>query len=436
MRAKVTNENVGAALIEINNSMKDMSLLSMNEMETLSNQAWQINNAYYSKIDKLEREKAMLKRQVDIMWHRLEHLLYPALSLSDKLLKVYQELIALKGRLSVIRNSPEAFVNRDAREAALLDVQERLRKIESDNVVDGVFLPGKDSISNSVVPSGQALCFSLMNNCHHDVRIIQDSFSEETKPPSKLEELNHSILNLLAALRSGYEYEPEMLGILMSDLVELENKQVNGVFYDIDGKPAKDQESTKKQIELAHDMLSECLQAMKEDTSHDLSIISDQITRAREQLLEHLGLPEDQIFDVPLALYSTILEPVSSAVDYLENVAENAFLAGKSRIYSLAQSTYGLAAHLFGKREEANADAVAIKAKVNDIISDLKVLRKELNQEILRGDRNTKLEQVKEKVNSHAKNLADIKKQNDAVIKSSKALHATVDQCQALLQTF
>jgi hypothetical protein len=433
---KVTHRNVAAALVAINKSMKNMSLLSLKDMEDLSRQAWQINNAYHSKIEKLEREKAALKGQLDTMWHLIEKLLYPALGISDPMLKVYEELIALKNILGIIRNCPELFVTSEAREASLLDVQERLGKVENDNLVNGAFLPGKNTISNANVPSGQALCFNLVNSCHHDIRVIQNSLRNDA-PTTKLESVNYALINLLAILHSGCDYDPETLASLMAELQDIE--QSFGKHAKSESEVGTDRNLALKQIEVAHDMIFECLQVMKEDSSEEMLLLYDQVSLARNQLLDQMNMPMEELESLSSSMFTNILNPVTNALHYLEGSVENAVKSGSSKLYSVVQSAYGLASSLLQTKEKSNQpETEKIKAAVNDITNGFKAMRNKQTQAIFA--QSTTPKEANEALTIESENLGkqlqQIEENNAELIGKSQSLAIAIQQCKAALKSF
>jgi hypothetical protein len=131
------------------------------------------------------------------MWTGIERVLYPVLQVDHQLLPVYKELVDIHNILDELKNAQSFYDSPEFRNVSLLLLQERLHKLESQKV-EGVFMPSQvTSIQNQKIPAGQALCASLMNRCFNLIHYLQ-TLSEEypTEPPSKLQELNSSLVSI------------------------------------------------------------------------------------------------------------------------------------------------------------------------------------------------------------------------------------------------
>jgi hypothetical protein len=328
------------------------------DMEHLAQVAWKVHTAYDHRIKQMDQEKAQLQHQIQKMWTLVEGVLYPVLQMDASLLPVYRDLCDIHLILRNLKNDPGMFVNQEARRATLIMIQDRLHKLEAKKV-NGVF----QESSAFRIPSGQAICHSIMEKCYHLVSYLTTHDQDPEEPPSKLEELNTSLVALLGCLKTGIPFDHSILPILKDQLAAMEQHKQEGVWKEEDGTIAPNQESIQKQIELAHDLLHE----LELPVPEQVKPMVQQVHQARDTLLEHGEFPES----VTSTLVHSVLDPVYRSLLYVEQEAQSLTQGGVQLLRSVVQSTLGVGARLLHNLQPSSDEYTTLES----IISRLKGVR-------------------------------------------------------------
>jgi hypothetical protein len=341
---KIKSNSVGTEMMEFNHVLgkfKHHHSIKPDEMQAFAMKAWHIHSAYDQRMRQIEQEKKFLERSLKTMWTGIERILYPVLQVDHQLLPVYKELVDIHIILDELKNAQSFFANPEFRNASLLLLQEKLHKLESQKV-NGVFMPPNvTSIQNQQIPTGQALCVSLMNRCFNMIHYLQTLPDEyPTEPPSKLQELNSSLVSILGCLKAGYDFDPMVLKLLKEQLTQIQNQRKDGVFYELDGTRAVDQIRIQKEFDLAQDLLYECLVHSPEQDFMTREM-ENRVYEARQQLWDQLEY-SDESNDMSMLVYHTLMDPVTNAVDYCENLVSSA----SHKLFSLIQSSLGTPSRL------------------------------------------------------------------------------------------
>ena len=359
-----------------------------------------------------------LKMQVEQMWDRLEAQLYPCLTLIGREFEVYRELVQLKAFLDALRSTPEKYVDRIDRAAALVMAREHLAKIDNGRV-NGVF-PQCDSANLE----GQALLSSLLNACYHHIRVLQAN--EVSQPPSGLP-LNESLVDLLASLKAGYSYQAEHVSSHIEELQKIDKCRFgdNLLF----GQDSLENEKILEdhQIRLARQIMYECMLDINCDKDHEIKRLSVDLKNAQEQLTERAMMNDGDYPDITLQLYKRVLNPAFSALGYVETKAKYVVSSTSSRLYSLVRAPFDFVSLLLRGRE-SNQDH--IEKLRNEVESSKKVLKSRKsfpslnkNEDLaIVGKIGSDLEQF---VNHHQKD-----------IEISPSLRTSIEQCRALISSF
>jgi hypothetical protein len=410
---KILSSEVFSALLEFNQHLGQTSHqpVSTEEMERLAKVAWKVHAAYDHRMKQMEQEKAQLQHQIQKMWTLVEGVLYPVLQMDASLLPVYRDLCDIHLILRNLKSHPELFVNHEARRATLILVQDRLHKLEAKKV-NGVFMESESS--HGRIPSGQAICSSIMEKCYHLVTYLNEHDRDPEEPPSRLEELNTSLVALLGCLKTGIPFDRSILPILKEQLSVMEQHKQQGVWKEEDGTVAPEQESIQKQIDLAHDLLHE----LELPVPEKVKPMVEEIHQARDTLLEHLEFPGS----VTSQVVHTVLDPVYNALLFLEKEAQSVTQGGVHLLRSVVQSTLGVGAHLLHTIQPANDEYTTLES----IVARLKGVR---------AKKATLEEEQFQKEVEVLRAELDRVSVPDAEIKEKDALSLLQDQARVLLQS-
>ncbi|KAI8895606.1 hypothetical protein BC833DRAFT_567342 [Globomyces pollinis-pini] len=394
----IKTAHVGAALLEINQSLhglRKQPAVSVDEMENYALQAWHLHAAYEHRCAQLKQEQEELTANVSKMWKQLESVLFPMQEVESSLLPVYKELVEILTCLNQLKNDPYIFLNRESMKARLVILQERLHKLENTYVVDGVFLVDQKKLENSTIPSGQAICHTIMDKCYKTVHeLVSLNFNERKskEPPTRLDDLNSSLVTMIGCLKAGFAFDPTLLQIACEELQNIEEHRLNGVFREDDGSVAPHQDELKMKFDLSHDLLDECISSCF-DTPHLIEKFYDRsyedliqkASKSRDTLVQQAALVKSgQSEPISVALVKALLLPIYDGIKYFQETAQIVVTGTHKRLSSLIHSSLNAATKLLVSGESLDAKIEPLYKKLLHISERLKKIRNKHNWDLVK----------------------------------------------------
>ncbi|KAJ3369460.1 hypothetical protein HDU91_007204 [Kappamyces sp. JEL0680] len=320
------------------------------DLENFATKVWRTHLANEQRTKQLEQEIDSIKRFDHEMWTRFQKVIDPGLHIHEGLVPIYSELSNIMKGLQKLSRSQN--ISQESFTARLVSLQTRLHTVE-DSKIETVMMPE----SSSLIPGGQAVISSLMNRCYRMIRILstRDDLGPK-EPPSKVEEINHSLVALLSAFQAGYEFDSILLTCLAEEVRMLESAKVNGEFVEADGSIAPNQEYIQKEITLAHELINDCMsyldpQFLRETQTpdKDLEAIIEKIQDVRHMLKWKVEeeVPSSTLTDFRKMMvgdrWFDLQEPVMEGMSFIEKKTEVAVGAAGLVLGNLVQTTLGMA---------------------------------------------------------------------------------------------
>jgi len=327
----------------------------------------------------------MIERQSQKMWDQFQLVLTPAMLTSENLMPVYEELCGIYQRLVDIKyhenpTSPD-FASH------LVSLQNKLHAIENNRIPTmNVIVPPVEGNMPPSIPHGQAIISTLLNRCY---KLAHQLTCEESpvEPPSRLLEINDSLLSLLNALESGYTFDSLLLRLLAEELHDIEVSRVNGNYVEKDGSIALNQVIIKRDIEMAHELINEILlymdpsvtmipTTMKRD-DQKMHQLYNEVKNARDEMKMQMEQGKaGASFD-----FKPVMQSMQNTLMYLEKGVETSVGAARFLLGNTLQSALRYASALADSIAPVDPSLQKIYNRLQDVYERLVSIRNSQNWE-------------------------------------------------------
>ncbi|KAI8801257.1 hypothetical protein BJ742DRAFT_837838 [Cladochytrium replicatum] len=411
----------------LTNLRKDLSDLKshgapkLSDIQALAERTWKANIAYESYIKKLEREKETLTRLVESVWTHFDDLLLPLWRIDDSLMPIYEELALLQTQLEALKSLA---IDSDERGDAVRLIQERLHRIENENVKDGKIIPGISRLADdevkaaeAKVPAGQAVVHGLLNRCYRIVRLIQEGESEVAPVLLPLQTRLQSMIDLLSAMRHAYIHalslshpgprpesvvDPLQLRLVQEQLDGIDRLRTEGRFTDPSGHIPEGQAVLTEMLEEAYDLVHECLveqealvvrqgasavQLAEDAQSVGIgtvaAVLKEKVVEARDALVG-IKQGEGDETEVVHTAYETLRGAAGAMRRAVVGVPMAALDAASASVVSVVRGGLGFVGRILERAEPVDPSLMDVATELGEIRAALKGLRNQRNSERLR----------------------------------------------------
>jgi hypothetical protein len=207
------------------------------------------------------------------------------------------------------------------------------------------------------------------------------------EPPSRLLEINDSLLSLLNALESGYTFDPLLLRLLAEELHDIEVSRVNGNYVEKDGSIALNQVIIKRDIEMAHELINEILlymdpsvtmipTTMKRD-DQKMHQLYNEVKNARDEMKMQMEQGKaGASFD-----FKPVMQSMQNTLMYLEKGIETSVGAARFLLGNTLQSALRYASALADSIAPVDPSLQQIYNRLQDVYERLVSIRNSQNWE-------------------------------------------------------
>lgn len=329
-------------------------------------------------------EIKMIENQSHKMWDHFQLVLTPAMLTSEDMMPIYEQLVNVYQGLKHLKDHESPVSPNFA--ARLVSLQNQLHSIEDNRLplINAIAPP--ENVSGENIPFGQAVISTLLNRCY---KLAHTLACEERpiEPPSRLLDINDSLLALLNALESGYQFDPILLRLLAEELHEIEVCKVNGVFVEQDGSVALNQVLIKRDIDMAHELINEILlymdpkvsmipSSMKRDDDR-IHKVYQAVKQARDEMQCHIDDGgSGASFD-----FKPVMQPIQDALNYLEEGVETTVESARFLLSSAVQSAFRLASHLADTVAPVDPSLQPLYERIQAVFERLQAVKRAQNWE-------------------------------------------------------
>ncbi|KAJ1344411.1 hypothetical protein BSLG_001068 [Batrachochytrium salamandrivorans] len=317
---------------------KKHSAPRLKDVQELAERTWRANVAYERRLAQLQRERKQLERLTETVWRRFDELIMPLWRFEDFMVPIYEELCMIYTGLDKLHITPSS-AQGPSRSTELREFQERLHVLEN-NMVDGKIVPsGWSQHEGGHIPSGQAMCVSLMERCYKLAHKISESESivdpSLEKISGMLEGIVSSMRSLLDSVQDGYSIEPIELHVYQQQVQAIDSLQKDGKFLD-----AKETSPRDKQHDMIHsltDRINDVRTGLSGytdvATAGVYSISKPALSLMYNVIGEGVALVKDTVThpqQVTSSAYSKLRSVVSSSLSFVTRIAGNFFRVQKA----------------------------------------------------------------------------------------------------------
>ncbi|KAH6566015.1 hypothetical protein BASA50_005268 [Batrachochytrium salamandrivorans] len=374
---------------------KKHSAPRLKDVQELAERTWRANVAYERRLAQLQRERKQLERLTETVWRRFDELIMPLWRFEDFMVPIYEELCMIYTGLDKLHITPSS-AQGPSRSTELREFQERLHVLEN-NMVDGKIVPsGWSQHEGGHIPSGQAMCVSLMERCYKLAHKISESESivdpSLEKISGMLEGIVSSMRSLLDSVQDGYSIEPIELHVYQQQVQAIDSLQKDGKFLDAKGNIPEGQATVHDQLEEAFDLIHECIvelesQQRVDDFSSDMiHSLTDRINDVRTGLSGYTDVATAGVYSISKPalslMYNVIGEGVAlvkDTVTHPQQVTSSAY----SKLRSVVSSSLSFVTRIGEQLEPIDESLGSYHAKLFLIRQTLKTMRNQRNRAYL-----------------------------------------------------
>ncbi|KAJ1330396.1 hypothetical protein BSLG_009530 [Batrachochytrium salamandrivorans] len=353
---------------------KKHSAPRLKDVQELAERTWRANVAYERRLAQLQRERKQLERLTETVWRRFDELIMPLWRFEDFMVPIYEELCMIYTGLDKLHITPSS-AQGPSRSTELREFQERLHVLEN-NMVDGKIVPsGWSQHEGGHIPSGQAMCVSLMERCYKLAHKISES--ESIVDPS-LEKISGMLEGIVSSMSSKFK----RLILCKKD----------GKFLDAKGNIPEGQATVHDQLEEAFDLIHECIvelesQQRVDDFSSDMiHSLTDRINDVRTGLSGYTDVATAGVYSISKPalslMYNVIGEGVAlvkDTVTHPQQVTSSAY----SKLRSVVSSSLSFVTRIGEQLEPIDESLGSYHAKLFLIRQTLKTMRNQRNRAYL-----------------------------------------------------